>query len=183
MTSAHDRLLELWLSRWPARDEGLVAFAVPGSDAPFDAGQLYGWLQERLPAYMIPQRIFTVPELPLNASGKLDRRALRPPAWPAEDARPAIPPRTPIEETMATLFEQVLGVRPHSVDEDFFTHLGGHSLAATRLATLVRRQWPITFPLRAVFECPTVAALAGYVEQACIDDPEASIIPRQPRHD
>lgn len=185
MSAAHDRLRALWLSRWPVRDERLVAFVVPTRDEEAGADGmpevLRDWLGGTLPHYMVPDRIFVVDALPVTAAGKVDRRALRPPVTGAEVARPVRVPRTATEQAMATLFGQVLGARPDSMDDDFFADLGGHSLAATRLATLIRRAWPIAFPLRAVFERPTVAGLAAYVEQAGSEDPAGTAIQRQPR--
>jgi acyl carrier protein len=183
MTTAHDKLQELWLSRWPMRDERLVAFVVPRADTSCNPEELRSWLRQYLPDYMIPDQVFTVPDLPQVASGKLDRSALRPPFQPGPATRPLIAPRTPTEERIAALFEHVLGVPPQSIDDDFFAHLGGHSLIATQLASLIRREWPIEFPLRIVFESPTVAGLATYVEKARVLDSVRSAIPRQARYD
>ncbi|ATQ77479.1 hypothetical protein CR152_25475 [Massilia violaceinigra] len=181
MSPAHEKLRALWLSRQPACDERLVAFVVPASGMECDPELLRGWLRESLPHYMIPDRICALAALPLNAAGKLDRGALPLPDQPVAPARPLRVPQTPVEQAIAALFAQVLGARPDSIDQDFFADLGGHSLAATRLATLIRREWPISFALRVVFESPTVAALAAYVEHACIDGPAGGTIPRQPR--
>lgn len=181
MSPAHEKLRALWL--WRERDYGerLAAFVVPASGAECDPELLRGWLREALPHYMVPDRICALAELPLNAAGKLDRSALRLPEQLVATAQPQRAPRTPAEQTIAALFTQVLGACPDSIDQDFFADLGGHSLAATRLATLIRRAWPIDFPLRVVFESPTVAALAAYVDQACAGNPADAAIPRQPR--
>ncbi|AKU20807.1 phosphopantetheine-binding protein [Massilia sp. NR 4-1] len=181
MSPAHEKLRALWLSRERDYGERLAAFVVPASGAECDPELLRGWLREALPHYMIPDRICTLAELPLNAAGKLDRSALRLPEQPVAAAQPLRAPRSPAEQTIAALFAQVLGAYPDSIDQDFFADLGGHSLAATRLATLIRRAWPIAFPLRVVFESPTVATLAAYVEQACADSPADATIPRLPR--
>ncbi|MBB3121808.1 phosphopantetheine-binding protein [Pseudoduganella violacea] len=181
MTPAHEKLRALWLSREREYCERLAAFVVPASGAECDPEQLRAWLRESLPHYMIPELICTLAELPLNAAGKLDRSALRLPGQPIAASQPLRAPSTPAEQTIAALIAQVLGACPDSIDHDFFADLGGHSLAATRLATLIRRAWPIAFPLRVVFENPTVAAMAAYVDQACADSPADTAIPRLPR--
>jgi acyl carrier protein len=183
MSEAHQKLQALWLSRWPTQDECLVAFVVPTPEAPCEPEALRTWLAQSLPDYMVPAQIFLAADLPRHASGKLNRRALRPPFAQPAATRVQIAPRSAAEERIAGFFEQVLGVRPHSVDDDFFTHLGGHSLVATQLASLIREAWPIAFPLRVVFESPTVAGLADYVEQARMLETAPDSIPRLARND
>jgi amino acid adenylation domain-containing protein/non-ribosomal peptide synthase protein (TIGR01720 family) len=149
----------------------LVAWLVPrgGPQAPAlpPPAVLRGWLRERLPDYMVPQALVTLPAMPLTANGKLDRAALPPPEWGAGEAAGGVGigarlPRTPQEELLAEIWAQVLGRERVGIDDDFFD-LGGHSLLATRVLSRVRTVFDVELPLRRLFEAPTVAALARAV--------------------
>jgi len=124
-------------------------------------------LSERLPGYLVPSRLLALPELPLTPNGKVDRRWLERCPLPAgEGPAPAVaPPRTPDEELVAEVMASVLEVEAVGPDGDFFA-LGGHSLLATRLAARLERAFGVELPLRAVFETPTVAALAARLAEA-----------------
>jgi amino acid adenylation domain-containing protein len=148
-----------------AGDRRLVAYWVPsdeGADGP-DAGALRAHLKFILPEYMVPSAYVRLERLPLTANGKLDRRALPEPESLATDAHPTAP-RTPTEEILAQIWAEVLRLESVGVDDDFFA-LGGHSLLATRLLARVQNALSVVLPLRAVFEGPTVAALAVRVEE------------------
>jgi amino acid adenylation domain-containing protein len=137
----------------------LVAHAV--ADA--DPRALRDFLAARLPAPVVPAAVVLHDVLPLNASGKLDRRALA--ALPL-DLRPDdgfVAPRTDLERALADLWQQVLGVPRVGVD-DRFTELGGHSLLATRIVARLHDLLAIDLPLRDFFAHPTVAGLAGALE-------------------
>ncbi|MEA2691483.1 MAG: hypothetical protein QOJ16_870, partial [Acidobacteriota bacterium] len=129
--------------------------------------ELLGYLAERLPGYMVPAAIVRLPALPLTRSGKVDRAAL-----PAPEGRPGRPaagrPRTPAEELMAGLWEEVLGIDGIGGigPGDGFFELGGHSLLATRLVSRIRETFGVDLPLRAVFDDPTLAGLAAAAERA-----------------
>ncbi|HSK81762.1 MAG TPA: amino acid adenylation domain-containing protein, partial [Thermoanaerobaculia bacterium] len=150
----------------------LVAWYVPeGADGPTPptSAELRAHLRESLPEHMIPSRFMPLAELPLNANGKVDRRALpSPEAGPAgeADTAPRTPPRNPVEEVIAGIWEDLLGLdHPVGVDDDFF-HLGGHSLLVIRLLSLLRQAFDADLPVQRVFAAPTVAGLAAAVETA-----------------
>ncbi|HEY0015276.1 MAG TPA: amino acid adenylation domain-containing protein [Longimicrobium sp.] len=138
-------------------EKRLVAYVVGGADA--DA--LRGHLRASLPDYMVPAAYVALDALPLNANGKVDRRALPAPDFSAADA--FVAPRTPVEEVLAGIWAQVLGRERVGAADNFFA-IGGHSLLATRVVSRVREVFGVEVPLRAVFECPTVARLAERVE-------------------
>jgi amino acid adenylation domain-containing protein len=127
------------------------------------ASALRAHLAERLPEYMVPAAFVHMDALPVNPNGKLDRKAL-----PAPDFAPAqegyVAPRTPVEEVLAGIWAEVLGLERVGVEESFFD-LGGHSLLATRVVSSVRELFGVELPLRALFEGPTVAEVAGLVEE------------------
>jgi amino acid adenylation domain-containing protein len=143
----------------------LVAYVVPGG-APPAPDALRAWLGLRLPESSVPSAFVFLDALPLTPAGKLHRAALPAPADTADAAnRPHAPPRTPVEEVLAGLWSDVLGVDRVGVHDGFF-ELGGHSLLAARVAARVRGAFGIDLPLRAIFEAPTVAGLALRVEEA-----------------
>ncbi|WP_420126163.1 amino acid adenylation domain-containing protein [Longimicrobium sp.] len=116
----------------------------------------------RLPEYMVPSAFVVLESFPVTPNGKVDRGAL-----PAPDTGSArgtyVAPRTPAEEQMAGIWAEVLGVERVGAEDHFFD-LGGHSLLATQLVSRVREAFGAELPLRAVFEAPTLAELAGRVE-------------------
>ncbi len=153
-----------------ARDDAagsrvLAAYLVAG-DPPPPLAELRAWTAERLPEYMVPTAWTFLPELPRTPSGKPDRGALPAPAAARpEDAGPYVAPRTPTEEVLAGIWSEVLGAGAVGVRDGFF-ELGGHSLRATQVLARVRRALSVELPLSALFEHPTVEALAREVERA-----------------
>ncbi|HLL48505.1 MAG TPA: amino acid adenylation domain-containing protein, partial [Longimicrobiaceae bacterium] len=127
------------------------------------AAALRAHLAERLPEYMVPAAFVFLDALPVNPNGKLDRKALPAPDFTAVDER-YVAPRTPVEEVLAGTWAEVLGVERVGVHDQFFD-LGGHSLLATRAVSWVREVFGVELPLRALFEGPTVAEMAGRVEE------------------
>ena len=150
----------------PAGDKRLVAYTVPHpeSEIPHSRSILRAWLQERLPDYMVPAAFVTLAELPLTQNGKVDLKALPAPEGEREEARSAVP-RTPLEELLAGIWAETLGLDAVGPHDDFFK-LGGHSLIAARLLARVRDAVEAEVPLAALFEGPTVAELARVVEAA-----------------
>ncbi|MFD3586804.1 non-ribosomal peptide synthase/polyketide synthase [Streptomyces sp. NPDC058683] len=141
-----------------AGDTRLVAYPVPATGAELRPEDLRAHLRGRLPDYMVPAAFVSLDVLPLNASGKLDRRALPEPEYATSRAGRA--PHTPQEQVLAELFAEVLGLPQVGVDDDFFD-LGGHSLLATRLVARVRAALGVELALRTLFQTPTVAGLAA----------------------
>ncbi|HEU0079960.1 MAG TPA: amino acid adenylation domain-containing protein, partial [Longimicrobiaceae bacterium] len=138
----------------------LVGYVVAAEGAAVDAGELRAWLKGRLPEYMVPPAVVELETLPLTPTGKVDRRAL--PAPDASGGGEYVAPRGEVEERLAAIWASVLGVERVGIHDDFFA-LGGHSLLATRVTSRVREVFGVELPLRAVFEAPTVAGLAGWL--------------------
>ncbi|HEX7238685.1 MAG TPA: amino acid adenylation domain-containing protein, partial [Longimicrobiaceae bacterium] len=141
-------------------DRRIVAYVV--SDEGTVAG-LRAHLAERVPEHMLPSAFVALDALPLTPSGKVDRRALPAPGGAGTEA--FVAPRTPAERTLAGIWAEVLGAGRVGAADDFF-ELGGHSLLATQVVTRVREAFGVELPLRAVFEAPTVAALAARIGEA-----------------
>jgi acyl carrier protein len=117
-------------------------------------------LRGKLPEVMVPAVFVRLDALPLTPSGKIDRRAL-----PEPVAEPAAAPRTPLEALVAGICSEVLGVNvPIPRDVSFFD-LGGNSLMATQVVTLIQDVLPVQLDLRKVFEGPTVARMAEILEE------------------
>uniref|UniRef100_UPI0013D93625 non-ribosomal peptide synthetase n=1 Tax=Pyxidicoccus caerfyrddinensis TaxID=2709663 RepID=UPI0013D93625 len=150
-------------------DKRLVAYVVPREGPLPGTSGLRSHLRDKLPDYMVPAAFVELSSLPLTPNGKVDRKALPLPDPAATDAgRDFEAPRTPVEEVLATLWAQVLGVPRVSLSDNFFD-LGGHSLLAMQVLGRVRTAFGVDVPLRALFETPTVAALAPLVEAALRD--------------
>ncbi len=113
------------------RPKRLVAYLVAeGEEAP-DVRMLRHFLQQRVPAYMVPSAFVFLEALPLTPNGKIDRAALPVPEAPTPTTR-YVAPRTRSEALLATIWEEVLGLEQVGVHDNFF-ELGGHSLLATQL--------------------------------------------------
>ncbi|WP_256980998.1 MULTISPECIES: non-ribosomal peptide synthase/polyketide synthase [unclassified Rhodococcus (in: high G+C Gram-positive bacteria)] len=139
----------------------LVAYVVPAAESTIDIDVVRAAVGENLPEYMVPSAFVVLDAIPLTANGKLDRRALPEPAARTREFRP---PTTPVEGMVADVFADVLGIERVGLDDDFF-ELGGNSLVATQVVSRLGAAAQTTVPVRALFEAPTVAALAARVEQ------------------
>ncbi len=144
-----------------SEDRRIVAYAVPSSpDAPPPAN-LRRELKRLLPDVMLPSAVVWLRSMPMNDSGKIDRRAL--PAPPDADAPAAadvyVPPRDMLEHAIAGHVERVLGHGPVGIHEHFF-EIGGHSLLAARLVDEIERTSGVALPLAALFADDTIAGLA-----------------------
>ncbi|MFE3703341.1 phosphopantetheine-binding protein, partial [Nocardia tengchongensis] len=171
--TAHDSVTQaVVVLRSDARTgDALVAYVVPAAapstepvaldaDA-VDTEALREHLAGLLPSYMVPAAFVAMGSFPLSANGKLDRRALPEPEFAAREFRAAA---TRAEEIVASVFAEVLGLEnPVGADDDFF-ELGGNSLIATQVVARLGAALDTRVPVRALFDAPTVAALAARVE-------------------
>jgi thioesterase domain-containing protein/acyl carrier protein len=144
-------------------DRVLAAYVVarPG----FDAGRCRAEMDARLPAWMMPTWIVRIDALPLTPNGKLDE--LRLPSPTAGEARGSVhrPPRAYTRDTeriLAGLWQKVLDLRVEDADDDFFL-LGGHSVLAVRLVSLIESHFGVRLPLTELFSATTVARMADRI--------------------
>ncbi|MEA2604527.1 MAG: hypothetical protein QOF89_5519 [Acidobacteriota bacterium] len=161
-----------------ARDGGapgekrLNGYVVAEPGESLDVGELRTFLRERLPDYMVPAGFLVLDSLPLTPNGKVDRRAL--PALDQEKSAGRgeyVAPRTEIEEALAAIFGEALGVEKLGIHDDFFER-GGDSLMAVRAIFRIRKAVGVELQVRSFFDAPTVARLAEVVEEMILDQIE-----------
>ena len=175
----HAKVREAAVKTWdtPALGQLLTAYIVPftgGLDDPLLAEELRTHLRRKLPLAMIPSLFIAIEAMPVNASGKLDRRALPIPQLPADGAGSYTKPRSPLEESLAGIVESVLNRRPIGVHDNFFES-GGSSLSAIKVQSRINSQYGVDLPLSALFEAPTIESMArsiGIVQSQQIDPAE-----------
>ena len=126
--------------------------------------ELRGHLQKTLPEYMVPGVWVSLAEIPLNTNGKVDRRALAKMEVERASGREYEAPGTEIEKQLVSIWAEVLKLGPEKIGrKDNFFELGGHSLLATQLIAKIRSRLEIELPLKALFEEPSIARLAGLI--------------------
>jgi len=131
-----------------------------------DLSELRAFLGKTLPDYMVPTVFVVLAALPLTSNGKVDRRALPAPGeTEAATGADYVAPRTHTETVLVDIWCGILGRKSVSIHENFF-HLGGHSLLATQVIWRIAGALNVELPVRAIFEAPTVAALAEAVGRA-----------------
>ncbi len=138
--------------------------------------QVRSHLAARLPSYMVPAVLLWLDTMPLSAGGKVNRSAL--PAPDQTDGRAAarIAPRNPVEASLAELWKSVLHVPEAGIHDQFFEQ-GGHSLVATQLVSRIRELFEVEVSLQALFERPTIAALADEVLRLRQRERQAALMP------
>ncbi|ASS75351.1 hypothetical protein CIG75_10345 [Tumebacillus algifaecis] len=162
-------------------DKRLIAYFVQTADQPsVESGELRRFLKQRLPDYMVPSAFVSLTQLPLTPSGKVDRKALPQPADFVSAERAYVAPRTETETMLTQLWSSVLRVDRIGMHDNFF-ELGGHSLLATQAVALMQEKMRIDLPLRALFEHPTVAEFAAWIEErTATGDLSFAVLPQLP---
>ncbi|MEU9357984.1 amino acid adenylation domain-containing protein [Streptomyces sp. NPDC048301] len=142
------------------RNTNLLAFVVPSGRARPAPEVLRGYLAAQLPDYMVPVTVTVLDALPLTPNGKVDRRALTALDTSLDVAGGYEAPRDAAEETIVTVWSEVLGRERFGIHDDFFAS-GGNSLLAARATSRLRRALGVKVPPRALFDTPTAAGLAA----------------------
>ncbi|MFL6289707.1 MAG: amino acid adenylation domain-containing protein [Thermoanaerobaculia bacterium] len=164
----HDGVQTAVAAALPAREDGgakrLVAYVVR-RDPALTVSALRAFLAERLPEAMVPAAFVFLESMPMTPTGKVDRRALPAPG----SSRPEldndwVAPRGATQEALARIWGELLGIDGVGALDSLF-ELGGHSLLAAQIVTRVREELGVDLPLPAVFEHPTVAALAARLDR------------------
>jgi len=149
----------------PAGTKRLVAYVIyeSGMAAPSPA-ELRDFLAGCLPEYMVPSLVIPVESVPRTVHGKVDLAALPAPDWSQRRLdTPIVPPATPVEERLVSLWSELLGVREISATDNFFD-LGGNSLLAARLLARIEQVFGKPLLLSTLFEIPTLAELAAWIQ-------------------
>jgi amino acid adenylation domain-containing protein len=173
----------------------LAAYVIPVRHPAPTVSALRGALEGKIPEYMIPSAFILLEALPLTSNGKVDFRALPAPASARPElAHPFVAPRTPLEQGVARLWAEVLGLDQVGINDPFL-ELGGHSLLATQIASRVRDTFQVDIPLRSLLEAATVADMALLIAErqaelvapgelsrllAELEEPSANTIPQRP---
>ncbi|MDZ7994279.1 MAG: non-ribosomal peptide synthetase [Nostoc sp. EfeVER01] len=145
-----------------SENQRLVAYLV-AENAVTD--ELRQYLRQQLPEYMIPNAFMFLAEIPLTPNGKVNRRALPTPENTHLETSNFVAPRHPIEEVLAGIWTQVLGVNQLGIHDNFF-ELGGHSLLATQVISRIAKTLGVNIPLQSLFEFSTIAELAKNIQEA-----------------
>jgi acyl carrier protein len=146
-------------------EKKLVAYAAPKNKAGLTESQLRSYLKNSLPEYMIPSNFIFVDELPLSPNGKVDRKRLPPPEFrTSRSGAKFAEPRNPVEEKLATIWQEVLNRDQISIHDNFFI-LGGHSLNATQVVSRIHDTFSIDLPLVSIFDAESLASLATMIDE------------------
>ena len=160
-------------------EKRLVAYVVRTEGA--STQDLRDHLRITLPDYMIPSAFVWMDALPLSPNGKVDRHALPAPEATREGAGATyVGPRTAMEHALVSVWEELLGVRPIGIQDDFFA-LGGHSLLVVRLVAAIRTQLGATLRMASLFQHPTIEALAALLDDAGELPPPGAALRPAPR--
>ncbi|PRY19894.1 non-ribosomal peptide synthetase [Pseudosporangium ferrugineum] len=147
----------------PAGHARLIGYATLRAGERATDATLREHLRQTLPAYMVPALVVVLDEFPLNANGKLNRRAL-----PEPVERVGAVQRRPLsstEEMVVAIWQDVLAMAEIGPEDNFFA-LGGSSLLMTQIVARVRHALGVELPIRALYQAPTVAALSAEIERA-----------------
>lgn len=164
----HDQIKEAVVTAWPdtSGQKRLVAYFVTRNEKNLASEPLRAYLLRILPEYMIPSLFIQLEAMPLDPSGKINRRALPQP----DQMRPElqvefIAPRTETEIKLAGILRDILQIEKVGVLDNFFS-LGGHSMMATQVVSRIRDLFNVDISLRAMFENPTIEGIAKLITMA-----------------
>ncbi len=161
-------------------EKRLVGYVVGVEGEPVSGAELREHLLERLPEYMVPSAVVVLSEFPLNANGKVDKRALPEVERHVGEESDFRQARTPVEEVLCGIWAEVLRVERVGINDNLF-ELGGHSLLGTQIISRVREAFQVEVPLRVLFESPTVEALADHLEMMLKSEAGLNAPPVEPR--
>jgi amino acid adenylation domain-containing protein len=158
----------------------LIAYFVGNGDLAPAGWELRGYLQHKLPEYMVPETLIMLDEFPRSSNGKIDRRALRLQGRTLQQSSVGyVGPRDMLEVKLLAIWQDVLGARDFGVTSNFF-ELGGHSLMAVRLMAQIQRWLGRDLPLADFFQGPTIEQLAEAIRKQASGIEPSPLVPIQP---
>jgi natural product biosynthesis luciferase-like monooxygenase protein len=147
-------------------DKRLVAYVILRSGQDLNAAKLHDYVKAMLPDYMVPSHIMPMESFPQTPNRKIDRKALpKPGQQPIGGTSAVKAPTGELENTLATMWRETLGIEHINRNESFFA-AGGHSLSAVQVISKIRQQFDVNLPLRTFFQQPTIAGLAAAITDA-----------------
>jgi amino acid adenylation domain-containing protein len=145
-------------------EKALVAYIIPREGQNPSREQLRQYAKDRLPEYMVPAQVVFMTAFPQTPNKKIDRNAFPMPEVDAREVQGnSLPSATPIEEALAALWKELLGLQRVGHNDNFF-ELGGHSMLAMQLVSKVRKRFKVDFPLKNVFENQTLGGMAEIIQ-------------------
>ena len=147
-------------------DKKLVGYVV-GKDA-LEKEKITSYLNSKLPDYMVPTFIVELDKIPLTSNGKVDKRALPDPEINASSQQ-SVNPGNELEEKLTKVWLDVLKIDSIGINDDFF-EMGGHSLLAIRLMSVLRKELGLEINIGDIFEYPTISTLAGFLNSQATDN-------------
>jgi amino acid adenylation domain-containing protein len=173
-------------------EKQLVAYLVPGEATLAKADpqaqealidQVRDQLRDRLPNYMMPTAFVLLPQLPLTANGKVDKRQLPQPVQRSQTMEMKyVAPRNAKEKRLAAIWSEVLRVEHVGIHDNFFD-LGGQSMAAIQILGRVEEQFGKKLSLSALFQAPTISAFAKLLQDEPEQVPLTNLVALQPAGD
>ena len=161
-------------------DKRLVTYIVPQPEQTVTTEEIRGFLQEKLPHYMIPSTFIFIEALPLTTNGKIDHRALPAPEQArSEPEETFVAPRNQLELQLATIWQDVLGIQNIGIHDNFFD-LGGQSLLAVRLFTEIHKSFNQKLTLSTILQASTIEQLAKAISQKEYLPDSSYLVPIQP---
>jgi thioesterase domain-containing protein/acyl carrier protein len=163
----------------PSGNHYLAAYVTGQGAPPPPSKVLRAYLGERLPEFMLPSVFVNLDSLPLNPSGKVDRRNLPDPGHLQLHANSGyVAPRSELELQLVSIWEEVLGRRPVGVHDNFF-EIGGHSLLTAILVSKIKERLGRELSPAALLKAPTIAEGAAALQCRCTEDPASLLVPIQ----
>ncbi|HWR01256.1 MAG TPA: amino acid adenylation domain-containing protein [Chlorobaculum sp.] len=156
-------------------DRRLVAYVTLRTDTEISPDELQEVMREALPTHMMPSATVVLEKFPMTANGKIDRSAFPAPELSNHQRLSYVAPSSDLEQKLAAIWEDVLGVRPIGIRDDFFG-LGGHSLTAARLCAHMREEVDERITLSALFQSLTIEALALRILENRLPSAHSSVI-------
>ncbi|WP_394548956.1 amino acid adenylation domain-containing protein [Priestia aryabhattai] len=131
----------------------------------FDVAKLRRHMARALPEYMLPSYFIELDEMPITSNGKIKRDALPEPSEKRKTSKDHIEPKTELEISLLSIYQDVLGIEDISVNDHFF-EMGGHSLKATMLVSRIQKELGYDIPIGEVFLNPSVIGMANFIESS-----------------